>query len=354
MASGTSATLRAAGPGSACVPQAEWRAVRESLTKRPVTDEEMTTLVRRAFGPEASARKVRELDGGTYNAVFAVDLDDGRRLVLKVAPPPHLTLLTHELDLLRTEVDVYRRAIGVGVPVPEVVAADFDRTVIETDYAFLSTIDGVSLYSLRDTLPAAEVLSVRRQAAAAVVGLHGVTGTAYGYPLRRGRTWQPTWRAAFGAMVDDILADATRLDSDLPARPERIGDLMRRHADVLDDVDRPALVHYDLWDGNVFIGQDAAGAWRLRGFIDGERAFYGDPIAELCSLALFRAVEPEILDGYAEAGGTAWTLDASGQRRLDLYTTYLYLIMAIEGATRGWPGPDRALLARLDNQLARL
>jgi aminoglycoside phosphotransferase (APT) family kinase protein len=336
--------------------------MRASLTKRVVTEAEIDALVRRAFGPDRVPVRVSELSGGTYNAVFAVGLDDGSDLVLKVAPRPDLVLLTHEVDLLRTEVEVYRLGGPAGVPVPAVVAADFDREVIGSDIAFLSTIEGVSLYSVRETLPAPVLASLRAEVAAATVPLHGITGSAYGYPLRGSRTWQATWRGAFGAMVDDLLADATRLGSDLPAPPERIGDLMRRHADVLDDVDRPALVHFDLWDGNVFASPDPSGgtrAWRLRGFIDGERAFYGDPVAELCSLALFRDIEPEILSGYAGAGGTAWRLDASGQRRLDLYTTYLYLIMAIEGATRGWDDPERRafeafLFGRLEEQLARL
>jgi hypothetical protein len=46
-------------------------------------------------------------------------------------------------------------------------------------------------------------------------------------------------------------------------------------------------------------------------------------------------------------------------RRLDLYTTYLYVIMAIEGATRGWDSPERReyeawLCDRLGEVLAKL
>lgn len=101
------------------------------------------------------------------------------------------------------------------------------------------------------------------------------------------------------------------------------------------------------------------GAWHLAGFIDGERAFYGDPVAELCSIALFRDIEPEILEGYAETASTPFDLTAGAKRRLDLYTTYLYLVMAIEGATRGWDSPERrqfeeSLRGRLEAQLALL
>nr|AEM44252.1 hypothetical protein [uncultured bacterium] len=324
--------------------------MRDSITKRRVSEDELTRLVLRAFGRSAGVTAWRELEGGTYNAAYAVTLGDGRELVLKVAPPPHLKLLTHEVDLMRTEVEFYRRAASVGVPVPEVVYAGFERDLLGTDFAFFSLVPGTDLRSLVDSLPAAEIAAVRGQVAGLTARLHTITGSRYGYPLRGSRTWQSSWRGAFGAMVDDLMADAARLDKPLPAPPDRIGAMMRRHAGVLDDVTRPALVHFDLWDGNVFVTRDPDG-WRVTGLIDGERAFYGDPVAELVSLALLREPEPELLTGV--------DLSGNAPRRLDLYRTYLYVIMAIEGATRGWYDEERLrfetwLAERIDAQLALL
>lgn len=332
----------------------------DSLTKRRVTENELGRLVRRGFGAQMQVARWHELTDGTYNAAYAVTLSDDREFVLKVAPPPGLKLLTHEVDLMRTEVDFYRRAAVAGVAVPDVAFADFDRDLIGADYVFLSRVAGVDLRAAKDGMSPAEVVGVRTEVAGLTARLHTITGPGYGYPLRGSRSWQPTWRAAFGAMVHDLVADAQRLGKALPAPPERIGALLRRHADVLDEVDRPALVHFDLWDGNVFIAQDPK-AWRVEGIIDGERAFFGDPLAEFVSLALFRdlADAPEILAGYAAAGGTPYELTASVRRRLNLYTTYLYMIMAIEGATRGWHDAQRAefehwLSGLLDAQLAML
>jgi aminoglycoside phosphotransferase (APT) family kinase protein len=261
----------------------------ESRTKRQLSRDELHAMVREAFGSGAEVAAWSELPEGTYNAAYAVALSNPELdLVLKVAPDPTLKLLTYEVDLMRTEAHFYRRAAAVAVPVPEVVFADFSRRLLATDYVFLSRLPGSSLRTLRDRMSLEELGEVRTELAKLAARLHTVTGTAFGYPLRSSRSWQPTWRASFSAMVDDLVSDAVRLGSELPARPEGIAALLHRHDDTLDDVERPALVHFDLWDGNVFVDRAPGGRWRITGLIDGERAFFGDPVAEFVSLALYR------------------------------------------------------------------
>lgn len=344
----------------------------DSLTKWPVSADELAALVRRGFGERAEVADWSELTAGTYNAAYRVTVAGGAAgepvdLVLKVAPDPRLKLLTHEVDLMRTEVDFYDRAGAVGVPVPRVAFVDFSRTMLDTDYVFLSLIPGIPLNIAVEQLSTSELAALRAELAAITARLHAVRGPAFGYPLRGSNSWQPTWRAAFCAMVDDLLADALRLDSELPMPVARIGELIHHNADALDTVEHPALVHFDLWDGNVFVERTEVeptgkAGWRVTGLIDGERAFFGDPVAELVSLTLLRdpANEPDVLAGYAAGGGPPIELTDDGvRRRLALYTSYLYLIMGIEGVTRGFDPAThdefrRWVLTLLSAQLALL
>jgi aminoglycoside phosphotransferase (APT) family kinase protein len=308
-----------------------------SLTKVPVTDGELAAMVRRGLGDEARISDRVELTEGYYNLAYRIHLTDGRLVVLKVAPPPGMKLLTHEVDLMRTEVDFFRRALAVGAPVPAIVHADLDRDLNGRDFLFLELLAGESLASADPRLSTSDRAAVRRELGAAIGRLHAVTGDGYGYPLRDSRTWQPTWREAFLGMVGDILDDAVRLGTELPMPPAAIGERFARRAHLLDAVQRPALVHFDLWDGNVFIRQSGDG-WRLTGLIDGERALYGDPYAEFVSIALFRDIRqlPEILDGYAEATGEPVVFTDEVRLRIAMYRCYLYLIMVTEGPTRGF------------------
>jgi aminoglycoside phosphotransferase (APT) family kinase protein len=324
----------------------------DSTTKVPVTDAELAAMVRRAFGDDAVVRERVELTDGYYNMTYRIHLADGRVSVLKVAPPPGMKLLTHEVDLMRTEVDFYLRAAAVGAPVPAVLYAGLERDLIGRDYLFLELLDGESLERAAPQLSTVDKDALHRQLGTAIGRLHTATGDAFGYPLRDSRTWRPTWREAFLAMVDDILDDAVRLGTELPGPPDVIRARMARHAPLLDAVRRPALVHFDLWDGNVFVAPGPNG-WRLTGMIDGERALFGDPYAEFISIAIFRDIRelPSVLDGYAEITGERVEFTEDVRIRIALYTCYLYLLIVTEGPTRGYDpvvhDPDRLRTLRL-------
>jgi aminoglycoside phosphotransferase (APT) family kinase protein len=96
------------------------------------------------------------------------------------------------------------------------------------------------------------------------------------------------------------------------------------------------LVHFDLWDGNILVESGPA-RHRIGALIDAERAFWGDPLAEFVSLALYGDIERDaaFLDGYRAAGG-AISFDIAARQRLSLYRAYLYLIMWVETAPRGF------------------
>jgi len=145
-------------------------------------------------------------------------------------------------------------------------------------------------------------------------------------------------------MVNAVLADAETFAVTLPASIADILEWFDARAVVLDEVTTPVLVHFDLWDGNILVESSAAGH-RIGALIDAERAFWGDPLAEFVSLALYGDIERDtaFLDGYRGDGG-AVTFDIAARRRLSLYRAYLYLIMWVETAPRGF---GQELLDRL-------
>ncbi|TCM48173.1 phosphotransferase family protein [Kribbella sp. VKM Ac-2568] len=269
-------------------------------------------LAEAGVGPAASSEELTE---GTFNTVYRIGRPDGD-LILKLSPDPDAPGLTYEQDLIHTEAEFYRAALGQA-PVPEVVHEG-------EDYLLMTALPGTTLQS------AGADAGVRGELGGIVASLHEVTGTGFGYP-QKGLVQR--WSEAFLSMVDDVLGDAERYAVRLPRPAEQIWQAALDRKDLLDDVRTPRLIHFDLWDGNVLV-EDG----RITGLVDGERAFWGDPVAEFVSLSLLSSLDEELLAGYGS--------DVD-REKLSLYRVYLYLIMLVEGTPRGYTGARHEGLVKL-------
>ncbi|WP_433260449.1 phosphotransferase family protein [Micromonospora vinacea] len=332
-----------------------------SPTQRALTPADVAYLIGASFGPQAWVRDAGPLAGGGYATVWWAQLDDDRRVVLKVAPPAGTPLLRYERGLCAAE-ERYFRLVAERAPqvsVPPVLWRGADPAYGE--WLVTAMLPGRTLSDLAGTGVAVDDGPARYDLGVALAALHRVTGERFGYD--GDRATGPTWRAAFTAMLDALLADAADWDVRLPVTPDRLHALVGRHGDVLDDVRRPALLHFDCWDGNVLAAPDGDGRLRLRGLVDGERFLYGDPLLDLVSPLLFRRVEDEpehpLLRGYQASAVEPLVLHASARRRLGLYRLHLYLLMTVEMPSRGMtarshPGRHARLAALLDEELAAL
>ncbi|MDI1464615.1 aminoglycoside phosphotransferase family protein [Catellatospora sp. KI3] len=313
-----------------------------SPTQRELSGDDVAAYARVAFGQGAAVVDCAELSGGGFAAVWRARLADGRDVVLKVGPAAAVPLLRYEAGMIESEARYFRlveRQAPV-VPVPRVLHHG-------DGWLFATLLPGTPLTGLDGPQD-----GVREQLGAALAAVHGVTGDRFGYPGPRPHG--TTWSAAFAAMVDALLADAEDWQVALPVPAGAIRALVASHAGVLDEVTRPALVHFDLWDGNVL-----AVDGRLTGIVDGERYLCGDPLVDFVSPALTRRIEDEpdhpFVRGYARAAGRPTVFTSAERRRLALYRLYLYLLMHVEVPSRAIDDQARIdFVARLLAEEARL
>ena len=276
--------------------------------------------------PPGSLAHVRPLDGGTYNSVEELRLTDGTRYVLKLAPDA--PGLHYESRLLLSEAEFYRRAAEAGVAAPRLISVGGDTDV---RHLLMTACPGEAWDS---SLTDAQQAVLRAELGRQVARLHRVTGPGYGYPSGALGPLAPDWRTAFTAMLDAVLDDARRYRARLPRPADEVARTARTAYPALDEVTSPSLVHFDLWHGNILVDR-SAGEPRIGGLIDGERMFWGDPLADFVSLALLGDIRKDeaFLTGYREAGGRAG-FDTAAGLRLALYRAYLYLIMLAETIPR--------------------
>lgn len=325
----------------------------ESVTKRRMSEEEIQRIAQAAFG--CGCTKSEELGEGWANSAYVLELEDGRSAVLKAAAESEEGRMRCERGLMQTEVDVMRRVAALGsVPLPEIYAYDASKTIVPCEYFLMERLGGTPYDKVRGELPPEEQGVIDRELGGYFRQIHSVTGTEFGYYLPNAAN-APTWDDAFIALMRDVMRDGQEAGIELPMTYEALDAQLERHREVLRDVTKPRLLHWDSWSGNVFVKDG-----RVESLIDFERALWADPLMEY-GFGKF-AYSPAFEQGYAEAdvrlrddaksadaAAPVVTLPEGSERsqaiRRALYPMYLDLVMRVECHYRGF-GEDHTKWAQ--------
>ncbi|MFD7817718.1 phosphotransferase family protein [Streptomyces sp. NPDC059785] len=318
----------------------------KSTIKRSLTPADVEQRIREATGIDW--RVECELTDGWFNSAYRVTADHGMSAVVKLGPAPDAPVLKYERGIMGTEADFYRRVTAHRkVPIPELLHA-------ESDFLLISVLPGEPWNKAAARLPREAREKLLRRVGEIVADLHAIREGAglFGCPAPEAGLLADDWPTAFTAMVEAILEDAERWRSPLGVSTDEVRARVEAGADALEEVRQPSLVHFDLWPGNIFVdGVSVPGdPPRVSGIIDHERAFWGDPVAELVSLEICGDVGPgsDFLAGYLDGGGELEYTPAA-LRRLALYRLYFSLILVVECGPRGYRGDYVARCsARLD------
>jgi len=216
------------------------------------------------------------LAGGCIAEVYRADLRDGRRVAVKWSLGGGLAI---ESFMLRHLAEARR------VPVPEVLASD-DRLLVMGYIDHGGSLDGAG----------------ERQAGRLLAGLHAVKGPHHGFqrdtvigPLQQPNPPVARWIDFFRDHRLLFMADQAHASGRLPAATRgRVDRLAAQLAEFIDEPAHPALLHGDLWPGNVLAQRGAVAA-----FID-PAIYWGHPEMDLAFAGLFGGLGEDFLHGYAE------------------------------------------------------
>lgn len=307
----------------------------QSITKIPLTEDLLRRVTRRHF--DLNLRSFEELSEGFYNAAARLELEDGRWCVIKVAPPPHVSVMQYERHLMRAEVEAMRLVRAhTAVPVPGIWCYDDSHALVESEFFITEMLAGTPFHKLKPELSPDAAATVERQMGALARQISGITGGHFGYwaqPQPEGTTW----RQCFERMLQGVLEDGAARGVELPLPYDTLYAALEQHFAALDEITIPRLVHWDLWDGNVFV--DGA-TYTITGLIDFERALWADPLMEFGFLMM--DANSSFVQGY----GGAWFQREMEQERRMLYNAYLFLILIIECYYRMYPTRDQETWAR--------
>ncbi|WP_084126753.1 phosphotransferase family protein [Demequina sp. NBRC 110054] len=303
----------------------------ESTTKNRQPESVLRALIASAYGEGQVPDEpgfADEITEGWFNVAYRIRLRDGRRVVLKIAPPADVPVLTREVGMMRAELEAMRLVSSLtSVPVPRVDHADLSHSIVDADLFFMEYVDAdnFGLAAEAGRIDAATIAAGNRELGALNREINAVVGERFGPVTGEGFA---TWREAFTQLLEEVLADGERVGIDLGWEPDEVRSVLADNAAALDEVTEPRLIEVDLWTKNS-MSRDG----RIVAVLDHERAMYGDPLMEagLSGLDIPEFGDPT--DFMAGFGVTELTETQRTRRRL--YSLLLAVTMIVETRYRG-------------------
>lgn len=299
----------------------------ESLTKNKQDKKVIDQMVSRAF-PNMSCKEVIELKEGFFNVAYLITLVNDEKAILKIAPRSDSRIMSYEKNIMFSEVESLRLVKKeTDVPVPEIIYYDNSHELCSFEYYFMSVIEGETLNFINDSLSEDEKRAIQKELGKYNHSMNQITGSKFGYygqPELQGTNWFEVFRT----MIQLAYHDANVANVHVPIKEEELLLYLDRDKAYFDEVTVPALVHWDIWAGNVFIKNK-----KISGIIDFERCIWGDPLMEVG----FRRHERNVdfLEGYG-----ATNLNKEQERRARWYDIYLFLVMILETEYRKYETDD--------------
>ena len=299
----------------------------QALTKNHQSREALQTMTEKAFGT-GMFREYRELTEGYFNAAYQVTLTDGREVILKIAPPKGVRVMRYEKGIMHAEIEAMRRVEEIqGVPAPRVLFADESGETCPSPYFFMEKLEGASLNAVREGMSKETIAAVNEESGRICATLNAVVCPKFGYPGQedvQGEAWLPVFRTMLHMAAQDALDGNVQNGMDY----DEMWTLLKRDEAVFAEVTQPKLVHWDIWDGNLFVK-----GGRVTGVIDWERCLWADPLMEVGFRTYGR--NEAFLRGYGMKEMTK-----AQQRRALWYDIYLLLLMSCETEYRGYETMD--------------
>ncbi|WP_167956091.1 phosphotransferase family protein [Anaerosporobacter faecicola] len=299
----------------------------EYVTKNRQTVENIENMVARAF-PGVKMERCVELTEGSFNVAYRVDLANKKETILKIAPSKSTLVMSCEKNIMFSEVDAIRMIKkNTSVPVPEILYYDNTKELIDSEYFFMSVVEGDPFNKLENVLPQEKKDYISERIGKYDYEMNQLTNKVFGYygqPDKQGDNWY----IVFKSMLQGAFADAKKINMAMPLEEETVLSFLERDKAYFAEVTKPSFVHWDLWAGNVFVKDG-----EVNGIIDFERCVWADPLME----AGFR---PHEKNEHFFKGYGIGQLTKAQQRRAKWYDIYLYMLMSMEGEYRHYETDD--------------
>ncbi len=285
-------------------------------TKNRQPDSVIKAMISSAF-PEKTVADIRELTEGMCNVTYNITFEDGYECILKIAAKDTTGNTSNEINLMEAEVTAMQLVREhCAFKVADVLAYDCSRTICDGDYFFMEKLPGINYRFIKENLPEETNRTIARQIGEISRQLCSITNPEFGF---LGDVKRSDHLSDFvHVMLQNLISDGQKKSVDLGCDAKRLLDEFENEKHIFDEVSTATLVHWDMWEGNVFVEGD-----QVSGIIDWERAMWGEALMD----DRFRkhSRDRDFLEGFGKQDFTEFEL-----KRLRWYDIILYLTMMIE------------------------
>lgn len=287
------------------------------ITKNKQSNEKIAVMAKAAF-PDKVVGNIVELTEGMCNAAYFVTFEDGFQTVLKVASSDRSGFMTNEANLMAAEVEAMRLVKEKSrIKVADVFFYDTSKRLCDGDYFFMEALDGQSFISVMDSLEDDTIAKLRFDVGVLQRKLSDINGEKFGL-LGDGKSRFDNLFDFIYSLIFNVLTDAEKRDVVIGVPKEKILNRLQEDKNVFDVVKTPSLVHWDMWEGNIFVKNN-----EIAGVIDWERAMWGEPFMD--DRFRHHNRHGDFLRGFGKE-----QFSATERKRIYWYDILLYLTMMTE------------------------
>lgn len=283
---------------------------------RELNEEEISRVIQSAL--HTQVHTARLLTGGLFNTTYLVDTQAQGRVVLRVGPVNRHLLMPFEHRLMEAEAQVYALCGEREIPASQVLALDVSKRVIDRDFMIVRYIPSKPMNEIE--LEPADKARICADVGRYTARMHAIHAPKFGriVDVAAGGGFE-RWS---DCMLDELrswwsVAEESGLYT--PGELAQAEAAFMRAAPQLDEITVPALVHTDMWFGNILIDTQTQRP-EVAAIIDADRALWGDPEADF-SMIRWMQKTPSFWEGYGKPLG----MDAPSVVRRGVYNLMSHL-----------------------------
>ncbi|MDD5935348.1 MAG: phosphotransferase [Clostridiales bacterium] len=287
-----------------------------TLTKNIQTNETIIHMAKAAF-PNKQVLNIKELTEGMCNVAYCITYQDGSESILKIASKDKSGNTSNEINLMKAEVEAMSLVLQhCSFKVPKVQYYDVSRTICDGDYFFMEKLWGDNFYFVKEKLSEKTISEIYEEIGKNSKELTCIQNSEFGF-LGDEKRYHSLYDFV-KLMLTNLISDAQKRKIDIVYDAATLINQLENDKSAFEKVQTASLVHWDLWEGNVFVKDG-----HISGIIDWERALWGEPFMD--DRFRYHNKCEAFLKGF---GKTSFSEDEL--KRIRWYDIILYLTMMIE------------------------